>query len=449
MGDLQTRPKSQMSDKERVRDFQRKLYQKAKQEEKFCFYVLYDKVRLPYFLRESYKRCKANGGSAGVDGMTFKDVGIYGVDKFLAEIREELESKTYKPQPVLRVHIPKANGKTRPLGIPTIKDRVIQMSVKLVIEPIFEADFEESSYGFRPCRSSGDAVREIKQRLQEGRCEVFDADLSAYFDTIPHKGLLQLVGKRISDKNILHLIKLWLKAPVTENGRLIGGKKNKLGTPQGGVISPLLANIYLHEFDKAVNREEGVFYQNGIKIIRYADDWVLMAKRIPQRALDYLNKLLKSMELKLNEEKSKIVNAFDESFDFLGHTFRLYDDLFGRKNRKYWSVEPSSKSQKRVRGKIREYLRYNGHKPPQDVANDLNTITRGWINYFSIKGVTYPNKAKRSLRYYLRGKLTRYYKRKSQRKSKLYNQGAFKVLVSKYGLIDPTKHALSCHPVNA
>lgn len=443
MGDLQTRPKSQMSDKERVRDFQRKLYQKAKQEERFRFYVLYDKVRLPHFMRESYKRCKANGGSAGTDGKTFEDVEIYGVDKFLAEIIDELENKTYKPQPVLRVHIPKANGKARPLGIPVIKDRIIQMAVKLVIEPIFEADFEDSSYGFRPCRSAGDAVREIKQKLQDGKGEVFDADLSSYFDTIPHKELLQLIGKRISDKNVLHLIKMWLKAPVMENGRLTGGRGNKLGTPQGGVISPLLANIYLHLLDKAVNREDGVFYQCGIKIIRYADDWVLMAKRMPQRALDDLNKLLKSMKLKLNGDKSKMVNAFDESFDFLGHTFRLDDDVLGRKFRKYWNVEPSSKSQKKVREKIREYLGHNGHKPPQDVANDLNTITRGWINYFSIKGVTYPNKAKRNLRYYLRGKLTRYYKRKSQRKSKLYNQGAFKVLVSKYGLIDPTKYAFS------
>ena len=270
---------------------------------------------------------------------------------------------------------------------------------------------------------------------------MFDADLSAYFDTIPHKELLQLVGKRISDKNVLHLIKMWLKAPVMDNGRLTGGKKNKLGTPQGGVISPLLANIYLHELDKAVNREAGVFYKSGIKIIRYADDWVLMAKRIPQRVLDHLNKLLKRMKLKLNEDKSKIVNALDESFDFLGHTFRLDDDILGRKSGKYWNVEPSSKSQMKVRDKIREYLRYNGHKPPQDVANALNTITRGWINYFSIKGVTYPGKAKRNLRYYLRGKLTRYYRRKSQRKCKLYNQGAFTVLVSKYGLIDPTKYA--------
>ena len=298
MGDLQTRPKSQMSDKERVRDFQRKLYQKAKQEEGFRFYVLYDKVRLPHFLRESYKRCKANGGRAGADGMTFEDVEIYGVDKYLAEIIEELENKTYKPQPVLREYIPKANGKTRPLGIPVIKDRIVQMAVKLAIEPIFEADFADSSYGFRPCRSAGDAVSEIKLKHLEGKVEVFDADLSAYFDTIPHKELLQLVGKRISDKNVLHLIKMWLKAPVLENGKLTGGMKNKLVTPQGGVISPQLANIYLHLLDKAVNREDGVFCQYGIEIIRYADDWVLMARRIPQSVLDYLNELLKRDEAK-------------------------------------------------------------------------------------------------------------------------------------------------------
>lgn len=234
---------------------------------------------------------------------------------------------------------------------------------------------------------------------------------------------------------------MWLKAPVMEHGRPTGGKKNKIGTPQGGVISPLLANIYLHLLDKAVNRQNGVFQQYGIEIIRYADDWVLMAKQIPQKALDNLHKLLKSMKLKLNEDKSKIANAYCESFDFLGCTFRLDDDLFGRKSRKYWNVGPSSRSQKKVREKIREYLKYNGHKPPQEVADNINAIIRGWINYFSIKGVTYPNNAKRNLRYYLSHKLTRYYKRKSQRKSKLYNQGAFKVLVSKYRLIDPTKYA--------
>ncbi len=274
MGNLQIKPKHQMTDAERVQDLQRKLYRKAKQEKDFRFYVLYDKVRLPHFLREAYKRCKAKNGRSGVDGVSFKDIAGFGVDKFISEIIEELESRTYKPQAVLRVEIPKANGKTRPLGIPTVRDRVIQMTVKLVIEPIFEADFEDNSYGFRPRRSAGDAVREIKQNLQAGKSEVFDADLSAYFDTIPHKELMHLLALRISDKNVLHLIKMWLKAPVMENGRPKGGKKNKVGTPQGGVISPLLANIYLHLLDKAVNRIGGIFQRNGVKLIRYADDCV-------------------------------------------------------------------------------------------------------------------------------------------------------------------------------
>ena len=431
-----------MSDAERIQDFQRKLYRKAKQDKKFRFYVLYDKVRLPRFLKEAYKRCKANNGSAGVDGMTFSDVEAYGVDRFISEIIDELETKTYKPEAVLRVYITKDNGKQRPLGIPTIKDRVVQMAVKLVIEPIFEADFEENSYGFRPKRSAGDAVREIKQNLMEGKCDVFDADLSAYFDTIPHKELMFLIAQRISDKNILHLIKMWLKAPVMEDGRPKGGKKNKTGTPQGGVISPLLANIYLHLLDKAVSRVGGKFHSYGVEIVRYADDFVLMAKEIPKECLEYMNWMLDKMKLKLNEEKSKTLYACDEAFDFLGHTFRYSNDIFGRPF-KYWNVEPSKKSQKKVRNNIKEYLKSNGHKAPQVIAKDLNAILRGWINYFTIKGVTYPNKAKRNLRYYLAMKLTRFYKRKSQRKSKLHNRGAFRVLVDKYGLIDPSKYALN------
>lgn len=430
-----------MTDAERIQDFQRKLYRKAKQDSKFRFYVLYDKVRLPHILRGAYKRCKANHGSPGVDGVRFSDIEKQGVKGFISDIIKELENKTYTPQAVLRVEIPKANGKTRPLGIPTIKDRVIQMAVKLVIEPIFEADFEDNSYGFRPKRSASGAVKEIRDNLKNGKVDVFDADLSAYFDTIPHKELMHLIALRISDKNILHLIKMWLKAPIMEDGRPKGGKKNKIGTPQGGVISPLLANIYLHLLDKAVNRDGGVFRRNGVKIVRYADDFVLMANKIPQECFTYLNAMFQRMGLRLNEDKSKLICACQDSFDFLGHTFRYADDEFGRPV-KYWRIEPGKKSQKKVRSNIKEYLAKNGHNDPQKVVKDLNAITRGWVNYFSIQGVTYPNKSKRSLRYYLCMKLQRFYKRKSQRKCKLYNQGAFGVLVKKYGLIDPTKYAL-------
>jgi len=442
LGDLQIKPKHLKNDVERVQDLQRKLYQKAKQERTFRFYVLYDKVRLPYVLREAYKRSKSKAGKPGVDGVSFADIEAKGVGEFIEDIIQELEARSYKPSAVLRVEIEKENGGKRPLGIPTIKDRVIQLALKLVIEPIFEADFEDSSYGFRPKRSAGDAVRTIKKNLQSGKSEVYDADLSSYFDTIPHKELMHLISLRISDKNVLHLIKMWLKAPVMENGRPKGGKKNKVGVPQGGVISPLLANIYLHLLDKAVKRIGGKFQSYGIEIVRYADDFVLMAKKLPEESLSYLYTLLSRMKLKINEEKSKKLNAQEESFDFLGYSFRYSDDLFGRPQ-KYWDVEPSKKSQKKLRSKIREYLRHNGHKSPYLIAKELNMIIRGWLNYFTIEDVSYPAKAKRNLRYYLNSKLTRYYKRKSQRKSALYNRGAMSILVSRYGLIDPTKYSFT------
>ena len=377
MGSLQLKQKHLMSDAERVQDFQRKLYRKAKQNKKFRFYVLYDKVRLPHFLKRAYKLCKANNGAAGVDGITFQDVEAIGVDNFISDIIKELENKSYKPQAVRRVEIPKVNGKMRPIGIPTIKDRVIQMATKLVIEPIFEADFEENSYGFRPKRSSKGAITEIKNHLKSGKCDIFDADLSAYFDTIPHKELMILVARRISDKNILHLIKMWLKAPVMENGRPTGGKKNKVGTPQGGVISPLLANIFLNVLDKVVNKEGGMFYNKGIKIVRYADDFVLMARNIPKECYEKLNWVFRRMKLNLNEEKSKSVNAYDKSFDFLGHTFRYSNNIYG-KNQKYWNVEPSSKSLSKMKSNIREYLRKNRHKSSEKIVEALNPKIRGW-----------------------------------------------------------------------
>lgn len=427
------------SDYERVLDFQRKIYQKAKQEKEYRFYVLYDKIKLPHFLRQAYNLCKKNKGSAGVDNITFDKIEESGVEEFLKSIARELTEFTYKPQAVLRVNIPKGDGKTRPLGIPTIKDRVIQMAVKLAVEPIFEADFEESSYGFRTSRSAHDAVGEIKKKLQKGKAEIFDADLSAYFDTIPHNELMLLVSKRISDKHILQLIKMWLKAPVYENKRYTGGKKNKVGTPQGGVISPLLANIYLHLIDRAVNKASGIFRKYGVEIVRYADDFVLMGNKIPEEVIKYLKGLLNRMKLKINEEKSRMLNGYNEAFNFLGFTFRYSNGIYKR-NRKYWNITPSEKSQKKLRENIRDYLRNNGHKPPEKIARELNAIMRGWINYFSIEKISYPAVAKRKLRYYLYMKLNRFYKRKSQRKCKLYSKGALDYLIERYGLIDVSRY---------
>lgn len=445
---LRKKPKSQMSDKERVQDFQRKLYLKAKQDKKFRFYVLYDKVRLPYMLREAYRRCKIKGGSPGIDSMTFEQIEEQGVAGYLERIKQELGDRTYKPSPVLRVYIPKANGKLRPLGIPTIEDRVVQMVCKMVIEPIFEADFEESSYGFRPKRRASDAVKKIKENLKGGNTEVYDADLSSYFDTIPHKELMYLISLRISDKNVLHLIKMWLKAPIYEDGKMSGGKKNKRGTPQGGVISPLLANIYLHLLDKAVKRVGGLFWKAGIRIVRYADDFVLMGKSITKRVVVYLYGMMERMKLKINEEKSRTVRAKEEPFDFLGFTFRYDKDIRGRTKR-YWNICPSRKSEKKIREKLNEKLKSSGHLSAETLVEKLNQILRGWLNYFTVPTLSYVRKAKRNLRYYLMDKIYRYYQRKSQRSSKLFRRGAYKILVEKYNLIDPCYYYRPKAPVNA
>lgn len=424
-----------MNDKEKVQDFQRKIYQKAKQSPDFKFYVLYDKVKLFYFLCEAYRRVKVNKGAPGVDGKTFEDIEKEGLIEFLYNIKEELENRTYRPFAVLRRMIPKANGKMRPLGIPTIKDRVVQMSCKMVIEPIFEADFEETSYGFRPERSAKDAINRIKEHLRDGKTQVYDADLSAYFDTIPHDKLLKLIAMRISDKNIIHLIKMWLKAPIVENGKISGGKKNKKGTPQGGVISPLLANIYLHLLDKLINKTEQAFRKFGITIVRYADDWVIMAKSIPDKAIIYIKGFLEKMELQINEEKSRMVKATESSFDFLGFTFRYDRDLYG-KNKKYLNVIPSKKSLKRCKENISKYLAKRGHFKNRMLTKGLNEIIRGWLNYFTIPGTSYTAVQKEKLRWYLIQKLRRYFIRKSQRGCKRYGYNAYFKLVSNYGLIN-------------
>ena len=236
---------------DRIRTFQRKLYFKAKAEPDFRFYLLYDKIYREDILRYAYRSAKANGGGAGVDGITFGMIESKGLDQWLSGIREELKAKTYKPQPVRRVMIPKPGGKYRPLGIPTTRDRVIQTATKLVIEPIFEADLEPNVYGYRPKRSALNAIQEVHERLCQGYTDVVDADLSKYFDTIPHKDLMKCVARRIVDRNVLRLIKLWLKAPVREQdrngqGKITGGRKNKLGTPQGGVVAPLTQKVTLN-----------------------------------------------------------------------------------------------------------------------------------------------------------------------------------------------------------
>ena len=428
---------SDIPDAERLRTFQRKLYQKAREEPNFRFYMLYDKIFIPYILREAYKRCRKNGGSPGIDNLSFEDIEKSGLKEYLEELRTDLLKKTYKPSMVKRVEIPKANGKTREPGIPTIRDRIVQMACKLVIEPIFEADFKAESHGFRPKRSAKDAIKIVLSNLKEGYTEVFDADLSAFFDTIPHKELLCLVGKRISDKYVLHLIKMWLKTPVFEDGSPKGGKKNKTGTPQGGVISPLLANIYLNLMDAIITKPGGYFQRFGVKLVRYADDFILMTKVKEAEMISGIKRLINRMGLALNTEKSRYVTATDEAFDFLGFTFRYDIDLFGSKDKKYWNIFPGKKAEQSYRNKIRRYIKRHSHVSPVIISEDINAITRGWVNYFHIPGVSYAMKSVRSLRYYLLNKLQRLYFRKSQRKSRLYRKGAYKTLVSNSGLVDP------------
>jgi len=441
-GELFKRRRGQIPDAERVSILQEKLYQKAKQEREYKFYVLYDKMFIPYMLREAWESVKSNHGSPGVDGMTIEKVEQYGVDIYLKELGEELRKQTYKPQAVKRVMIPKANGGERPLGIPTVKDRIAQTVCKMILEPIYEADFEDSSYGFRPGRSSKDAMTAIKGHLKEGKTEVYDADLSKYFDTIPHDKLQIALKQRIADPRILKLINKWLKVPVYEDGKYKSGKDNHNGTPQGGVISPLLANVYFHLIDRIVNNTQSLFSKHGVRMVRYADDFVLMGKELPKEVIEKLKTLLQRMGLMLNESKTRHIDARAVSFNFLGFTIRYDKDIKGRDFR-YWNIVPSKKSEQKIRDKVKDYLKTHGHYKAGDIAAGLNSIIRGWLNYFSITGVSYPAMSKRNLRLYLSNSLFRYYNRKSQRKSRLYRQNAFEVLVARFGLIDPSKYAYS------
>ena len=448
ISDLSLKKRKELSSKERVRLLQLKLYQKAKQEKGYKFYILYDKIFQSQVLEEGYKRSKSKDGSPGIDNQSFAEVEKYGRKKFLAELSEELRKRTYKPQAVKRVWIEKENGGERPLGIPTVKDRVVQQACKMVIEPIFEADFDDSSYGFRPKRSAKGAIREIRNNLKRGNQTVYDADLSKYFDTIPHDKLETVLKERIADPRVLHLIKLWLKVPIVEeDGKYTGGKSNTRGTPQGGVISPLLANIYMNVMDRIINNPEGYFSKRGIKMIRYADDFILMAKHIDQEVITKVHNYLARMGLVINTDKSKLVYGKEASFDFLGFTFRYDRSIFSKRGR-FWNITPKSKSQKKIRQKINLKLKSIGHYSAEKVVSEINPILRGWMNYYRIDKVSYTQVAFKDLEDYLRSRLYRYYNRKSQRKSRLYGQQAFDKLVREYGLISPYKTS-GIRPVNA
>ena len=402
-----------------IRTLQRKLYCKAKQEPKFRFYSLYDKVCRADILNHAYTLVRANKGAPGIDGVSFKSIKQgEGEIHFLRKLEQELKDKQYRCQAVRRVWIPKPDGSQRPLGIPTVRDRVVQMAVKLVIEPIFEADFCDSSYGFRPKRSAHDAVEAISQALLTGHHLVIDADLSKYFDTIPHTKLLIVVAERISDKAILALLKQWLKAPVIEGsdgkGRTVdGGKENRLGTPQGGVISPLLANLYLHLLDRIWERRN-LSWQYGAQIVRYADDLTILCRNRVDKPLEMLKYVLGRCDLRLNDKKTTIVNARKESFDFLGFSFRM---RLGRRSGKlYPHIEPSKRSVTRIKARVKELTnRRRTPVPVPDIIYDVNEVIRGWSAYFHYKHSTKVlKKVKRFTEERLRKHLSVRYKIKSR-----------------------------------
>src|SRR5258708_2297610 len=339
---------------EKIETLQRKLYAKAKAEPGFRFYLLYDKIYRSDILAHAYALAKANKGAPGVDGVTFETIEAAGVEEWLAALAEELLEQTYRPQPVRRVLIPKPGGGGRPLGIPTIRDRVVQTAAKVVLEPVFEADLDPEAYGYRPGRSANDAVRRVHGHLKAGYTDVVDADLSKYFDTIPHDELLQCVARRISDKHVLALIKMWLKTPLEERTdaggkRLTGGRGSKRGTPQGGVISPLLANIYMNRFLKHWRRN-GLAQRLKAHVVVYADDLVILSRRQAGEAHQGLQDLMTRIALTVNETKTKLREATTERFDFLGYTFGPYWDR--RTGKRYLGAGPSAESRQPPESKV-------------------------------------------------------------------------------------------------
>lgn len=375
-----------------VQKLQAALHAKAKGDSKYRFYSLYDKLYRRDVLGAAWRRCRSNGGVAGVDGQTFADIEKYGVNKWLEELAEELRTKTYQPQAVRRVYIPKADGKQRPLGIPTIKDRTVETAVLIVLEPIFEADLQDEQYAYRAERSALDAVQAVHRLLNTGHTEIIDGDLSGYFDSIPHAELMQCVARRVSDKAILHLIKLWLDAPVEERdarGQVHRTTRNRdegRGSPQGAPLSPLLANLYMRRFVlgwKTLGHER----RFQARIVNYADDFVICCRGPAPAAAAAMRDLMSRLKLTVNETKTKTCRVPEATFDFLGYTFgRCYSTQTGRA---YLGTRPAVKKIRKLCESISEQTRRR--YTPLDAAEmvgRLNRQLRGWANYFRLGPVS-------------------------------------------------------------
>ena len=414
-----------------------KLSQKAKQEKRFRFYSLYGHIIRTETLQAAWKQVRANGGKPGVDGVSIEQVEQEGVEAFLCGIERSLKERTYCADKVRRVYIRKENGKLRPLGIPTVRDRVVQTAVLLILEPIFEADFEDCSHGFRPGRSAHDALRAVLGELKQGRCAVYDADLAGYFDSIPHDKLMACVRMRITDGSVLKLIRMWLEAPVveTEEGKPPTAKRNEKGTPQGGVISPLLANVYLHWFDAVFHRVSGPAHWAKARLVRYADDFVILARFISPRIEAFIEQKIEGwLGLSINREKTRVLDMREpgQTLDFLGYSFRYDRDRNGRPWR-YWNLTPSRKALQRERNALRQMTGPEQcFTPLPELIGRLNRQMRGWGNYFSIG---YPRMARRHINRYVRERLKRHARRRSQRGYKPAEGMSFYEHFKKMGLV--------------
>ena len=391
---------------EKSRQLQRNLYLTAKKDKQRRFHALYDRIFRLDVLWRAWKEVRANKGSAGMDGITFEMIEEYGVEEYLLDIQEDLQNKQYRPKSVKRVYIPKPDGKQRPLGIPTIRDRIVQQACKIVIEPIFEANFLDSSYGFRPKRDEKQATEKVKKELYKN-WYVVDADIQGYFDNINHEILLGLLKRRISDRRVIKLCRQWLQAGVIENGKYYPTEK---GSPQGGVISPLLANIYLHVLDSywENHKELGV-------IVRYADDAVIVCRtrKDAELAFEHLKRMMTKLKLTLNPQKTKIVDMNKESFDFLGFRYQKFGKT--KCGRKLPYMMPSKKAMKKVKDAIRIITcRKSAYEGLEQKVEKLNPLIRGWRNYFQHGNST---KRFKQLDEYVWMKLWRrvYYRRKQKK----------------------------------
>jgi group II intron reverse transcriptase/maturase len=384
LGNLQT-PAS-------VQKLQTVLHAKAKEEPEFRFYLLYDKIYRRDVLDHAYRSCKANKGAAGVDGESFEAIEAYGEERWLGELAERLKKKDYRPEAVKRVWIPKPNGKRRPLGIPTITDRVVQTATMLILEAIFEADLQPEQYAYRAGRSAQDAVQAVRALLATGHQQIIDADLSGYFDSIPHAQLMKSVARRIVDRHVLHLIKQWLEVAVEEDDgrghrkRTTSNRDSGRGTPQGAPISPLLSNLYMRRFILGW-KQRGYAQRWSAHIVNYADDFVICCKGRADEAMEAMRKMMEALKLTVNDDKTHLCRVPQERFDFLGYTFGRCDSR--KTGRPYMGVRPSKKSIKRLVESVTEETdRRRTFQDAGHVVAKLNRKLTGWANYFCLGPVS-------------------------------------------------------------